>query len=88
MLDEMPEGIGATKSEIIDAIHAGANQSEIARLERAIWRLFDRTSGIDRLIKDRQRLRNALQQIANGDGIYGMQAGEYKQIARKALGEA
>lgn len=52
----MIEDIGADKSEIIDAIHAGANQSEIARLERAIWRLFDRASGIDRLIRERDAL--------------------------------
>ena len=31
------------------------------------------------------RLREALENIANGDGVYGMQAGEYKQIARTAL---
>lgn len=29
----------------------------------------------------------ALEEIANGDGAYGGQAFEYKNIARKALGE-
>jgi hypothetical protein len=29
---------------------------------------------------------DALEQIANGEGTYGAQAHEYKQIARKALG--
>lgn len=32
------------------------------------------------------RYRAALQQIAAGEGVYGAQAHEYKQIARKALG--
>jgi len=35
-----------------------------------------------------ERLRAALKQIANGEGYYGSQAGEYKQIARTALGVA
>lgn len=34
---------------------------------------------------ERDRYREALQKIASGDGIYGAQAGEYKQIARAAL---
>ena len=32
-------------------------------------------------------LVDALRKIASGDGIYGAQAGEYKQIARAALRE-
>lgn len=32
-----------------------------------------------------ETLRDALQEIANGEGHYGAQAYEYKQIARKAL---
>jgi hypothetical protein len=31
------------------------------------------------------RMRNALAKIANGDGVYGAQALEYKTIARAAL---
>lgn len=31
------------------------------------------------------RLREALEKIAAGDGVYGQQAGEYKEIARAAL---
>ena len=31
-------------------------------------------------------LRSALERIATGDGYYGAQAREYKNIARKALG--
>lgn len=31
------------------------------------------------------RLREALRKIANGEGVYGQQAHEYKQIARAAL---
>lgn len=34
-----------------------------------------------------ERLRNALEQIANGDGVYGAQAFEYKQVARAALAD-
>ncbi len=32
-----------------------------------------------------QIMRKALKEIAAGDGVYGAQAHEYKQIARKAL---
>lgn len=32
------------------------------------------------------KLHEALRQIANGDGFYGAQAREYKQIAQEALG--
>lgn len=31
------------------------------------------------------RLREALEKIAAGDGVYGQQAGEYKETARAAL---
>lgn len=31
--------------------------------------------------------RAALEKIANGDGVYGTQAHEYKQIARQALAD-
>lgn len=34
-----------------------------------------------------ERLRSALAKIAAGDGYYGAQAHEYKNIAREALGE-
>ena len=34
-----------------------------------------------------KRLRAALTEIATGDGVYGAQAHEYKQIARRALGQ-
>ena len=36
---------GCTKRELIDAIYAGANHADVARLEGAVWRLFDRVSG-------------------------------------------
>lgn len=37
---------GATKAEIIEAIHAGANRADVARLEGAVWRLFDRVNAM------------------------------------------
>jgi hypothetical protein len=42
---------------------------------------------IARLAAERDRLAEALRKIATGDGVYGMQAHEYKQIARAALKE-
>lgn len=39
----------------------------------------------DQLRAENERLRNALKKIADGNGIYGIQAGEYKGIARAAL---
>ena len=40
---------------------------------------------ITRLKSEIERLREALRQIANGDGYYGAQAREYKEIARRSL---
>lgn len=37
---------------------------------------------------ERDRFHAALIAIAAGDGVYGQQALEYKNIARKALGQA
>mgnify|MGYP001445137365 CR=1 FL=1 len=87
MLDEIPEGIGATKSEIIDAIHAGADQADIARLEGAVFRLFDRVSGLERMIKEAQRLREALKAIVVMDNPLGHFPKEMADIARAALKE-
>ena len=38
-----------------------------------------------RLIAAAPSMYTALREIANGDGVYGMQAREYKDIARAAL---
>lgn len=35
-----------------------------------------------------EKMRTALEQIANGEGYYGAQAREYKEIAKAALGFA
>lgn len=40
---------------------------------------------IDQKDDEIRRLRDALQRIAVGDGFYGAQAFEYKEIARQAL---
>ena len=37
---------------------------------------------------DARKFRTALEKIASGDGVYGAQAHEYKQIARAALAKA
>lgn len=37
------------------------------------------------LIAENIEMKSALERIANGDGHYGAQAGEYKRIARDAL---
>ncbi len=34
---------------------------------------------------ENERYQKALKEIASGNGVYGQQAGEYKEIARKAL---
>lgn len=41
-----------------------------------------------RLIAAAPQLLEALKQIANGEGVYGAQAGEYKAIARAAIAAA
>lgn len=61
---------------LFEAVHAlrtlaPERDAAIARAERAE--------------AEAERLREALHKIANGDGVYGMQAGEYKAIARAAL---
>lgn len=40
---------------------------------------------VAQMLCDAERFRPALEKIANGDGVYGAQAHEYKQIARTAL---
>lgn len=42
----------------------------------------------DRLRETNAELLEALKQIANGEGAYGAQAHEYKQIARDAIARA
>lgn len=55
---------------------------EARKVARLIMSAQARMAEID---VEKARLRAALQEIANGDGAYGAQAFEYKQIARKAL---
>ena len=43
---------------------------------------------LTRLRAQNAALVEALEKIANGDGVYGAQAHEYKQIARAALAQA
>ncbi len=40
------------------------------------------------LMRERDELMAALKKIAAGDGVYGVQAHEYKQIARQAIAKA
>lgn len=40
---------------------------------------------VDALQREADGMREALERIAAGDGVYGAQAHEYKQIARAAL---
>ena len=40
---------------------------------------------VSALLEEVARLREALRQIASGEGYYGAQASEYKSIARQAL---
>jgi hypothetical protein len=59
-------------------------RDEILRLQASE---AEKDKTIKYLIQQRAKLREALQKIAVGEGIYGEQAGEYKAIARAALGE-
>jgi hypothetical protein len=43
------------------------------------------TEGYPGIAHDFETIRLALEKIAAGDGYYGMQAREYKEIARAAL---
>ena len=45
------------------------------------------SEGAGRLMAAAPTLKKALEEIANGNGYYGAQAKEYKDIARKALEE-
>ncbi len=45
----------------------------------------DHAEELATLRAENERMREALESIANGDGIYGAQAWEYKQIALEAL---
>lgn len=60
----------------------GDAQIEMSRLEAE----RDSARGeMERLAAERDVLRAALSRIALGDGYYGAQAREYKQVARAAL---
>lgn len=59
---------------------------------QAVLSLLDRVEAAEAMAEtvrtleaERDRLRGALRQIDNGEGAYGMQALEYKNIARAAL---
>lgn len=56
--------------------------SENAKLRREAEAMAETVRGLE---AERDRLRGALRQIDNGEGAYGMQALEYKNIARAAL---
>ena len=62
---------GATKAEIIEAIHAGANRADVARLEGAVWRLFDRVNAMpQRLSPDLIAQLTALASRLTAQGEY------------------
>ena len=92
MSEELAD-FGATKAEIVDAVHAGANRADVARLEGAVWRLFDRVSGLgyfisarNDLLKQNQRLIGALTLITEMDGDQPARSDwDMVRIARAAL---
>lgn len=51
--------------------------------DRQIFQL--RNENMDDVADEIETLRDALKQIANGDGYYGAMAREYKNIARAVL---
>lgn len=59
-----------------------ALEAENARLKK----LANEGRGMVGVLEERDRFKAALEKIALGDGHYGAQAKEYKEIARKALG--
>jgi len=62
---------GATKAEIIEAIHAGANRADVARLEGSVWRLFDRVNAMPpRLSPELIAKLNALASRLTAQGEY------------------
>ena len=65
---------GATKAEIIEAIHAGANRANVARLEGAVWRLFDRVNAMP------PRLSPELIAQLNKLATYLTEQGEYEAV--------
>lgn len=63
-----------TTAEIVSRLRALPSPTRLAAAER-----------LERLTTERDVLRAALNRIALGDGYYGAQAREYKQVARAAL---
>lgn len=70
-LSGISRSLGEAEGKLAASEMAGIVEGWKARAERAE--------------AEAERLRGALHKIANGDGVYGMQAGEYKAIARAAL---
>ena len=81
-LRELQELLEKGTQEIRDRLEDGRMNVRVTTENVSV--LLD---AIDALRAERDRMREALEKIDHGDGIYGMQAGEYKQIARAALGE-
>lgn len=62
-------------------------QVDLGRMKpEAAVREIAAMEGVLSHLEDAARLREALEKIATGDGCYGAQALEYKNIARAALG--
>ncbi len=71
----MDDERGLTQEDVSNMIGDGAWET----IDGPAWRTFRD------LKAENERLREALEQIATGDGVYGQQAHEYKKIARAAL---
>ena len=68
-------------------IHGGPVDACIAHTgDSSLWTSENEANA--RLIAAAPEMLEALQAIANGEGVYGAQAHEYKQIARAAISKA
>ena len=83
--DEMDQYFNVLK----DFTQAGAWDGSSGNPAIALYVIESEMARIVEALKQAQaeneRLREALEQISNGEGRYGAQAFEYKQIARQAL---
>ena len=89
---EIVDDVECTREQLCMAVDAGADQADIARLHRAVWKLFDRASAlrlvfrrIDLLAARVIELEAALRAIASHGDNCGCHQATFINIARAAL---
>ena len=99
---EIVDDVECTREQLCMAVDAGADQADIDRLNRAVWKLFDRASALRLVFRridllaarvieleaENAKLIGALKAIASHGDNCGCHQATFVNIARAALGPA